>query len=128
MSEAFRIWFKFEICLFSVPVVLVPAIMTQVEGDGAPVEVKLFAASLFIACVLVFYSVFKLMSYVFGDKPATHSKLILAFIVYWAVNWLAAFFYSNQIDSLIIQVLTFGPILVLGHLLFIGRSYFRNAT
>ncbi|SET88693.1 hypothetical protein [Thalassotalea agarivorans] len=128
MSEAFRIWFKFEICLFSVPVVLIPAIVFQIDSKGAPVELIVLAASLSLGCILVFYSVFKLMGYVFGNKPARHPKMIMFFILYWLINWLFTFIKSNQLDTFAVQVFAFAPIIVLGHLIYIGRDYFKSVT
>ena len=129
MKESFRIWFKLEVSLFSVPVALVAVLMLLIllKNDSS-IEVILGFSSISISCFMVVFAVLNLMLYTFSNKNTKHPKLVMFCILYWLVNWL---FVAGNITSIKSGLLSFGmliPVGVVAHLIYLSKGYFNNAT
>ena len=129
MKEAFRIWFKIEISLFSVPVVLVGAIIPLVifEKD-APIETLLGLGSVSLSCFLALFSVINLMLYTFGGRNTEFPKITAVCLFYWLVNWLFVAWTVIEVRFGLLSIGMLLPVLVLLHLTYLSRRYFGNAT
>ena len=128
MSEAFRIWFKFEICLFSIPVallaVLPPLVLIEQKLSLA---VSLVLVSLSLSCFLAMYAVGRLMFYSFGKSNKRSPKMIVLCLVYWLVNWVFVVVEMAGTQSWIVLLGFMLPIVVVPHLLFLSWGYFKSA-
>ena len=128
MGEWFRIWFKIEISLYSLPVVLAAAIALKIISAGAPLHVLLFLAAFFISCCCSIFAVFQLMLYVLHNKSIKKLKLVAVFIACWFVIWSYAGIVNSSELSIYFVLGSLLPILVVLHLGYLARGSFKFNT